>query len=315
MDIIIILALISASGMFSGLTIGLMGLGVDEVQRSADLGDKNAAKVLPVIKHSNLLLVTLLLGNTAVNATLSIFLGGMVGEGIIAGVISTALILIFGEILPAALLTRHALVVGAKVAGLVRFLMIAFYPIAAPITLVLDRVLGEELPSMLSRRELRHVIETHQQSADSDIDALDRDIIIGALSLQEKSSEDLMTPCREVHTVGYNDALNEAKIAELKASGYTRFPVLRDDRIVGVLNIKELVGLMPDTGVVEELSAGNKFIHIRIDTKADDMLNRMIKGKVHMAAVTDQSGWVGIVTMEDVLEALVGHEITDEYGH
>jgi CBS domain containing-hemolysin-like protein len=48
---------------------------------------------------------------------------------------------------------------------------------------------------------------------------------------------------------------------------------------------------------------------------ADDMLNRMIKGKVHMAAVTDQSGWVGIVTMEDVLEALVGHEITDEYGH
>lgn len=315
MDIIIILALISASGMFSGLTIGLMGLGVDEVQRSADLGDKNAAKVLPVIKHSNLLLVTLLLGNTSVNATLSIFLGGMVGEGIIAGVISTALILIFGEILPAALLTRHALVVGAKVAGLVRFLMIAFYPVAAPITLVLDRVLGEELPSMLSRRELRHVIETHQQSEDSDIDALDRDIIIGALSLQDKSSEELMTPCHEVHTVGYNDALNEAKIAELKASGYTRFPVLRDDRIVGVLNIKELVGLMPNTGVVEELSAGNKFIHIRTDTKADDMLNRMIKGKVHMAAVTDQSGWVGIVTMEDVLEALVGHEITDEYGH
>ena len=115
MDIIIVLALITSSGMFSGLTIGLMGLSIDDVQRSADLGDKNASKVLPVIKSGNLLLVTLLLGNTAVNATLSIFLGGVVGTGLMAGVISTALILVFGEILPAAALTRHALVVGAKV--------------------------------------------------------------------------------------------------------------------------------------------------------------------------------------------------------
>ncbi|MEE8587931.1 MAG: CNNM domain-containing protein, partial [Sulfurimonadaceae bacterium] len=198
MDIIIVLALITSSGMFSGLTIGLMGLGIDDVQRSADLGDKNAAKVLPVIKSGNLLLVTLLLGNTAVNATLSIFLGGVVGTGLMAGVISTALILVFGEILPAAALTRHALVVGAKVAGLVKFLMFVFYPVSGPISILLDRVLGEQLPDMLNRRELRHVIETHQQSQDSDIDALDRDIILGTLSLQEKTAEMIMTPCKEV---------------------------------------------------------------------------------------------------------------------
>ncbi len=314
MDIIIVLALITSSGMFSGLTIGLMGLGVDDVQRSADLGDKNAAKVLPVIKHGNLLLVTLLLGNTAVNATLSIFLGGVVGTGLMAGVISTALILVFGEILPAAALTRHALVIGAKVAGLVKFLMFVFYPVSGPISILLDRVLGEQLPDMLNRRELRHVIETHQQSQDSDIDALDRDIILGTLSLQEKTAEMIMTPCKQVVTVGYKDVLDETMISKLKESGYTRFPVLRDDRIVAVLNIKELVGVALKNNLVKEFIT-DRLIHIHTNIKADDMLNRMIKGKVHIASVSDQSGWAGIITMEDVLEELIGHEISDEYGH
>ena len=314
MDIIIVLALITSSGMFSGLTIGLMGLGVDDVQRSADLGDKNAVKVLPVIKSGNLLLVTLLLGNTAVNATLSIFLGGVVGTGLMAGVISTALILVFGEILPAAALTRHALVVGAKVAGLVRFLMFVFYPVSGPISILLDRVLGEQLPDMLNRRELRHVIETHQQSQDSDIDALDRDIILGTLSLQEKTAEMIMTPCKEVVTVGYKDTLDKTMISKLKKSGYTRFPVLRDDRIVAVLNIKELVGVPLENKLVKEYIT-DRLIHIHTNIKADDMLNRMIKGKVHIASISDQSGWAGIITMEDVLEELIGHEISDEYGH
>ncbi len=315
MDIVIAVALIAASGMFSGLTIGLMSLSVNDVQRSADLGDRNASLVLPIVKRGNHLLVTLLLGNTAVNATLSIFLGGVVGEGVTAGVISTALILVFGEILPAAFLTRYALFVGARVAGLVRTIMFVFYPIAAPIAFLLNRTLGEELPNLLNRHELRHVIETHHSAENSDIDALDRDLIVGALSLQEKTAESIMTPMDLVHTVSSRDDLTEIKIAELKKSGYTRFPVLWDDRIVGVLNIKYLVGIEVGSGTVEEYSAGNKFIHIRTDVKADDLLNRMIRGKVHMAVVTDQFGWVGVITMEDILEEIVGQEISDEFGH
>jgi metal transporter CNNM len=315
MDILIIIALIAASGMFSGLTIGLMGLSVDEVQRSSDLGDRNAIRVLPIVKKGNLLLVTLLLGNTAVNATLSIFLGGVVGEGVMAGIISTALILIFGEVLPAAILTRHALFVGARVAGLVKILMFAFYPFSFPVAFVLDRVLGAEMPTLLNRHELRHVIETHQQSERSDIDTLDRDLIVGALSLQDKSVEEIMTPKEKVHTVRLKDELNANLIAELKESGYTRFPVVQDDRIVGVLNIKRLLGLGDELGSVEEFTAGHKFVHVHADAKADDMLHKMIKGKVHMATVVGQSEWIGIVTMEDILEEIVGHEISDEFGH
>lgn len=315
MDIIIILALIGASGMFSGLTIGLMGLSVDEVQRAADLGDRDAAKVLPIVRQGNLLLVTLLLGNTAVNATLSIFLGAVVGGGILAGFIATALILIFGEILPAAVLTRHALRVGGRVSGLVKVVIALFYPIAWPIAAVLDRLLGETLPDIMSRIELRHIIETHHRAPESDIDSFDRDIMVGALSLQEQPVEAIMTPCEEVFAIGAKEPLDPAKIAELKQSGYTRFPVLWDDRVVGVLNIKKLVGSCSDDSSVEAYSKGSKIIHVPADSKVDDILYRMIKGKVHMASVADATGWVGIVTMEDILETLVGQEITDEYGH
>ncbi len=315
MELLTIVLLIAASGLFSGLTIGLMGLSLNEVQRASDLGDANATKILPIIKRGNLLLVTLLLGNTAVNATLSIFLGSVVGEGIVAGLIATGLILIFGEILPAAVLTRHALAVGGKVAGLVKLLIVLFYPVAGPIAAILDRMLGEALPELLNRMELRHMIETHHQADESDIDALDRDLILGALSLQDIRTDHIMTPREKVHTIDLKESLTTEMVASLKESGFTRFPVTWDDRIVGLLNIKKLVGFCADTMNVEDLSKEHKIVHVRSDVKADDLLHRMIKGKVHMAAVSDQSGWIGIVTMEDILETLVGQEITDEFGH
>lgn len=315
MEILLIILLIAASGLFSGLTIGLMGFSADELQRLSDLGDLNATRILPLVKKSNLLLTTLLLGNTAVNSTLSIFLGSVVGAGVTAGVIATALILVFGEIMPGAILTRHALAVGGRVAWLVRILIILFYPIAAPIAYILDRLLGEALPELLTRRELRHIIETHHRSDESDIDALDRDLIVGALSLESTTAEQIMTPVEAVFGVGFKETLTRERIRELNASGYTRFPVFWDDRVVGVLNIKKLLDLGPEEHQVSDFYKEHKIIQVRSDVKADDLLYRMIRGKVHMAAVSDQSGWIGIVTMEDVLEVIVGQEITDEYGH
>jgi len=315
MEVVIVVLLIAASGMFSGLTIGLMGYSVDEVERLSAVGDVNAIKILPLVKDGNLLLTTLLLGNTAVNAALSIYLGSLVGGGLVAGLIATTLILIFGEIIPAALLTRYALEVGGYVAKPVKMLTWLFYPIAGPIAMALDKLLGKDLPELLSRRELRHMIESHERAEESDIDALDRDILIGALSLNETDIKTIMTAREEVFTVDYNDNLSPVLLDQLKESGFTRFPVTWDDRVVGVLNIKRLVGECGDYESIKELSKENKIIQVKDDYKADDVLFRMIRGKVHLATITDHDGWIGIVTMEDLLEALVGQEITDEFGH
>ena len=153
MDYLIVIILVLLSGLFSGLTLGLLSLDKNELKRKISLGNKQAKKVYTVRKKGNLLLCTLLLGNVAVNSTLAIFLGN-IASGVIAGLIATGLIVIFGEIIPQATFARYALAVGARTAWLVKIFIIILFPICWPIAWVLDKTLGEEMPTVYSKKEL-----------------------------------------------------------------------------------------------------------------------------------------------------------------
>jgi metal transporter CNNM len=120
MDFLIILILILFSALFSGLTIGFLGLDKTELARKSKLGNKKAAKIITIRKNGNFLLVVLLLGNVLVNSILSVFLGDKF-SGLVAVVASTALIVVFGEILPQAIFYRHALSIGYYFVPIVRF--------------------------------------------------------------------------------------------------------------------------------------------------------------------------------------------------
>jgi len=181
MDYAIVIVLVSLSGLFSGLTIGLTGLDKFELERKMRLGSREAATVYSVRRRGNLLLCTLLLGNVAVNAELSVFLGS-VASGPIAFLIATGLIVVFGEIIPAAACSRFALQVGAKTAWLVKVFMIVLFPVCWPLAKVLDKLLGDELPVIWSRRELREIVQQHEDSEESKLDADEEKIILGALS-------------------------------------------------------------------------------------------------------------------------------------
>jgi len=161
MQYLIVVVLILFSALFSGLTLGLMGLGADELKRKVSLGDKDAVKVYKVRKNGNLLLTTLLIGNVAVNTTLSIFLGS-IAAGLTAGLVATGLIVVFGEITPQAIFSKFALKLGAKTAWLVRIFIFVLYPITYPISWILDKSLGDELPTVYSKKELVKIIEEHE---------------------------------------------------------------------------------------------------------------------------------------------------------
>ncbi len=120
MDYLIIFILILFSAIFSGLTIGFLGLDKSELSRKAKLGNRKAAKIITIRKNGNFLLVVLLLGNVLVNSILSVFLGDKF-SGLVAVIASTALIVIFGEILPQAIFYRHALSIGYYFVPIVRF--------------------------------------------------------------------------------------------------------------------------------------------------------------------------------------------------
>ena len=172
------LMLLILSGTFSGLTLGLLGLDITglDVRRRKTLslslfrnspltisthqivikGDPTskeaqyAKKIYPLRKDGNLLLCTLLLGNVAVNAMLSILIAEIT-SGMIGFAVSTIFIVIFGEIIPQATFSRHALYVGANTIPIVKAFIVLMYVAAKPLAMVLDRVLGEELGTVRVR--------------------------------------------------------------------------------------------------------------------------------------------------------------------
>lgn len=313
MDYIIILTLVLLSGLFSGLTLGLLSLSKSELERKIKLGDERAKEVYSVRKKGNLLLCTLLIGNVAVNATLAIFLGN-VASGFTGGLIATGLIVIFGEILPQATFSKFALAVGAKTAWLVKIFIIIFYPVCGPIAWVLDKALGDEMPTIYSKRELVEIIEEHENSEESDIDFDEERIIKGALSYSEKKVGEIMTPRKKIYSLSSKRIFNDSLAVELKKRGHTRIPVYfkEIDKVMGILYVKDLVGIKKGVKL-EKVCRKDKVLSVGENMKLDKLLNNFIKHRVHIALVQDEiSKLKGIVTLEDVIEEVLSVEIMDE---
>lgn len=314
MEYLIVSVLIILSGAFSGLTLGFFSLNLTSLERKIKLGDLRAAKVFPIRKRGNLLLCTLLIGNVAVNSTAAIFLGN-IASGLIAGIISTVLIVIFGEILPQAVFSRFALTLGAKTVWLVKIFIFLLYPIAYPLSRLLDYFLGEELQTVWSKREIKEIIRHHEENEGSDIDQDEERILIGALSYSDITVAKIMTPKPVLYTLHRNEILDKEKLQEIRENGFTRIPVYdkNEDNIVGVLYSKDLIGLFDQTKKVGDFIKDLPPIAINDTMLLDKLMNHFIEKKVHMALVYDKySTFIGVATLEDVIEEIIKVEIVDE---
>lgn len=313
MEYIISTALVLLSGLFSGLTLGLLSLNLTELKRKINIGDKNAEIIYPVRKRGNLLLCTLLLGNVAVNTALSIFLGSIT-SGIIAGITATSLIVIFGEIIPQAFCSRYAMIVGAKTIWLVKIFILILYPVAFPLSLILNKILGNELPTIWSKNELREIIKFHENSKDSEIDADEERIMLGALSYSSKTAKDIMTPRTIMFTLEIDSTLDKKTIQGIKRHGFTRIPVYKKqiDNIIGILNVKDILGLEPGAKTAN-VYRQNGITYVPETKKLDELMNELLKSRNHLAFVKDEFGsLLGIVTLEDIIEEVLKVEIVDE---
>lgn len=314
MDYLISILLVCLSALFSGLTLGLMSLDTYDLKRKIDIGDRKAQKIYSVRKKGNLLLCTLLFGNVAVNVALSIFLGSLT-SGFIAGTIATGLILIFGEILPQALFSRYAIEVGSKTVWLVKLFRFVFYPIVAPLAMTLDRLLGDEIPTIYTKRELMKIIEEHEDSTDSHVDEDEEKIVLGALSFSDKFVYEVMTPRTVVTAIEKSVMLSDENIKKLKDSGKSRIPVYdqKIDNIIGILFLRNLLGTDFKNKPVEQFVEKN-ILFINEEKKLDEVFNLFITSKQHLFIVVDEFGGLeGVISIEDILEEIIGTEIVDEF--
>ncbi len=314
MEYLIVTVLVILSACFSGLTLGFFSLNLSSLERKVKLGDARAIKIYPIRKRGNLLLCTLLIGNVAVNSAAAIFLGE-IASGLVAGVIATVLIVIFGEIIPQAFFSRFALTLGAKTVWLVKIFIFLLYPLAYPLSLGLDKLLGEELQTIWSKREIKEIIKNHKNNENSDIDKDEERILLGVLSFSEAIVEKIMTPRSVLYTLAKNTFLDKSRLNDIRDKGFTRIPVYetREDNIIGVLYAKDLIGLFTETKTVGEMLTDRKPILVKDSMLLDNLMNHFIKAKVHIAIVYDSFGtFTGIATLEDVIEEIIRVEIVDE---
>lgn len=315
MDYIIVLLLVTLSAFFSGLNLGLFTIDKQTLKRQATLGNSQAARIHALREYGNQLLATLLLGNITVNTILAIYLSSLF-TGVIAGLIATAIIFLFGEIIPQAVFSRHALIFGSLASPFVYAALFIFYPVAYPIAYVLNKVLGDELPRMYSKHELMHIISEHEDSEHSTIDADEERILHGALNFSHRKVSEVMTPIENVVMFDSNQRLTHEFFEKVAKEGYSRFLVYSGGRhnIVGVLYAKDLLVEDENISIHEtEEAFDTDFLQVKATHLLDGVLARMLKEKRHIAVVLNKSAnCVGVITLEDIIEEILQFEIEDE---
>ncbi|KAL4873063.1 hypothetical protein BDV12DRAFT_161265 [Aspergillus spectabilis] len=320
-------ALVLSGGAFAGLTIALMGqdeVYLQVIQTSGDSPSerKNAASVLRLLKRGkHWVLVTLLLSNVITNETLPIVLDRSLGGGWPAILGSTALIVIFGEIVPQSICVRYGLPIGAWMAPCVLALMYIMAPVAWPVAKLLDRLLGEDHGTIYKKAGLKTLVTLHKTlgEAGEQLNSDEVTIISAVLDLKEKSVGTIMTPMDDVFTMSADTILDEPTMDIILSQGYSRIPIHAPDNsrnFIGMLLVKMLITYDPEDCKPVGYFALATLPETRPETSCLDIVNFFQEGKSHMVLVSEypgeDRGALGVVTLEDVIEELIGEEIIDE---
>jgi metal transporter CNNM len=306
--------LVSLSAISSGLNIALMSLGLDDLQRKAILGNTKAQKLLPLRKNSNLSLASIIITNVAVISATSLVLD-KIFNGFVAGIIATLLIVLFGEVVPQSLFSRHALTLCSFFSPILKVMIIITYPVSKPLQLLLDKMFGHESHKLQSRRELGIILGEHTQTTGSELDEDEIEIMRGALSLSDKHVKDIMTPIHHVYWLPVSTTINGVIIDEITSKSWSRIPVFDDalTKAYGVILMKDLVDINFDD---EPRELEHMPLHptslVGSKTALDTLFRKFLAVGTHLLPVEKDDKIVGIVTIEDLIEEILGHEIIDE---
>ncbi len=312
-----VLAFVASSAVCSGLNLSLMSLDVGTLERKALEGDKRASRVLPLRTNSHLSLAAILLTNVAVISGTSLLLEHHF-NGLVAEIASTLLIVVFGEILPQAVFIRDALRITAFLTPVLRFMILLTYPISKPLQILLDTLFGREKAVLFTRRDIGMILTEQANHEHSELDEDEVEIMRGALSLSKKRVRDITTDIRHVYWMTPDTVIDADKIDEIKEENWSRIPIFNKEHteVYGVLLMKDLVDIDFDerSYKVSELPIKPTKM-VGSMTALDTLFRKFIGAHSHLMPVERDDKIIGIVTIEDLIEEILGHEIEDESDH
>ncbi|GAV52203.1 hypothetical protein ZYGR_0AG01940 [Zygosaccharomyces rouxii] len=316
--------LVVLGGVFAGLTLGLMGQDEVYLKVISTSGSpkerKLASKVLSLISRGkHWLLVTLLLSNVITNETLPIVLDRCLGGGWQAVASSTVLIVVFGEIIPQSVCVKYGLEIGAFFTPFVQVLMYVMLPVAYPIAVLLDNILGEDHGTMYKKSGLKTLVTLHRTMGVERLTQDEVTIISAVLDLKEKEVQEIMTPIENVFTMSADRILDERTVQEIFDSGFSRIPIYLPNEptnFIGMLLVRVLISYDPEDALPVSHFPLATLPETAPTTSCLNILNYFQEGKSHMCVVSKDlgsaTGAIGVLTLEDVIEELIGEEIVDE---
>lgn len=326
LEFCVILILLLLSGLISGSEVALFSLTTQELEEckeSKKLGDK---KLLQLLSKQKLLLATILLLNNLVNIGIVVIstymmwqIFGREEEGIIVVILTiivTAAIVFFGEVVPKVIARQRALVFARSVARPMDFAITIFQPAAWILAFM-----GERLEKSVKKGQNQTPISVEQLNKALELTTNNeaakeaRQILRGVINFGQINAKQIMTSRTAITAVEYSTSY-EALLETIKESGYSRIPIYKErmDDISGLLYAKDLLAHLREGSNFEwqKLIRENVF-YVPETKKIDDLFQDFQTKHIHMAIVVDEYGGTsGLVTLEDVIEEIVG-EINDEF--
>ena len=321
--LVIVLVCILLSGYFSATETAFTAINKIRLRAKADDGDKGAKRVLKLADNYDRLLTTILIGNNVVNILASslftLLLIALIprNEGLattLSTVILTVVILIFGEITPKVLAREFPEGFARFSAPIINVLMWILFPFTFIFGLwkkLLLKIFKHKEDNAITDDELKIMVEEAEQ--EGGINAQESDLIRSAIEFNDLEAKDILVPRVDVVSVDCNTSIEEVDKIFMETR-YSRLPVYKDsiDNIIGILHEKDFIKQRGEKGFKLEKVA-KPAIFVVSTTKISAVLQQLQKSKSHMAVVSGEFGdTVGIITMEDILEELVG-EIWDEH--
>ena len=321
-EIAALAVLIGLSGFFSGLEVALVGIRKSKVIQLFNEGKKGAKALHKLKMNPSWMMSSVNLGNNLVNVgasalatSVAIRLFGNDGLGIAVGVM-TFLILVFGEITPKTYCNANSTKVALRYAPILLGFSYVFYPIVKffeIITRGVVKMTGSSYnPPPITEEEIKGVID--QGLEENALEKEEMELVHGALKFDDTVIRSVMTPRTKMFILNSKMLLFEA-LPQINQSGHSRIPIFGDTRddIVGFIHVRDVLKeLEKDNKMVSLEQIARKAVFASQEKMVSGLLKEMKGRKTHMAIVVDEHGGVeGLVTLEDLLEEIVG-EIEDE---
>lgn len=319
---ILLVILIALSAFFSASETAYTTANKIRLQNYVDAGSKKAKTALFIAENYDRTLTTILIGNNIVNigassiaTLLFVKLFGPSGAAISTAVM-TILILIFGEVLPKSFAKESSEKFALAFSRPLRILMTVFWPVVflfiqlKKVAKHISPIKEEETPTV-TEQELKFIVESIED--EGVLEKQESELVQHALEFDEKTVQEVLTPRVDMTTLDIEDDL-QTNIGLVLTERFSRIPVCRgtSDRIIGILHTKDLLEALVRGDAIDLASMVQPAFFVYKTKKLSSLLADFKRNKTHVAIVTDDyGGTVGMVTMEDLLEELVG-DIWDE---